>query len=285
MEKYLGAFSGNISEVEKGQTCDISFAKWYIRYSNTPISPDRYKEILAEDDQEKRKPMIDSLVKKLSEDSHETGFVGDGEEVMIGGFQNASFKIDDNELYYMFFNNIDRVKNILKQEGKLDTAPEGAIIYRAIRVTEEEYFGAQNASRKGRLNLLTPTFDPETDDLITPSIKVLKGKGMAECVELASVAHNLWTIAGIPSYYILSKDCHFDNISAEYSNDGHAFNLVNYGDSYKVYDKALGNFGRVEGDPISSLLNGEPVILKGNGVKTEGVYANYSQTLTEDTAQ
>ena len=40
-----------------------------------------------------------------------------------------------------------------------------------------------------------------------------------------------------------------------------------------LYDAAMGNFGRVPGNPIESMLNGEPLVI-GEPFKTHGIYAN-----------
>ncbi len=280
MEEYKEIVTGDIIKSKKeddGAVENQNFSMWYIRYPQETLKDTYYKEILNQTDTKKRNQLIDELVDIASKDSFKTGFFPKGQEVMVGGFGNYSFLLDDNEIYYMFFDNL---KQTIEEHKNGDIPLEKIreyIVSIAIFKAESQYFGKNKFSRGTRLSLLAKTYDKETDTFPVPSIKVLKGKGLAECVELASVAHNLWTLVGVKSYYICSKNCFFENIDDEYKSDAHSFNIVYYNNSYKVFDKALGNYGKVEGNPIKDLLEDKPVILKGNGIHIKGVYANYKK--------
>lgn len=279
MEACKRAFGEEIeiSKKDDKYSIDQVFVKWYMRYPEKPLSDKYFWNIVKETDQQKKKDMIDKLVDYASENSFETGFFAGDQEVEIGGFGGHSFVIDDQEIYYTFFNEIDRVINIFLENNKSVEDDWLSIIATAIYWAEIKYFGSGNQSRTNRLEILKNTCNRDDGRARVPSIKVLKGKGMAECVELASVAHNLFTLAGLKSYYICSKDCHFGDINSEYQSDGHAFELFVDKGVYRIFDLALMNVGKIKGDPIKDLMDDKPVIIEGNGLRKNSVYANYSK--------
>lgn len=284
MEAYKEVFGEKILETNKDnkETVDQKFTIWYMKYPQKQLSDAYFMEIINQEDSEKREQLIDKLIDLASEDSFETGFFTKEQEIDVGGFGGHSFYIDDNEIYYLFFDKVINVINELKKEDQSIADKMKKIIAKAIKLTEIEYFGVGNQSRSNRLKLLAKVYDKETDSFPVPSIKVMKGKGVAECVEFASVAHNLWTLAGVKSYYISSKDCFFHGVDQQYGNDGHAFDVVFYDGSYKVFDMALGNFGIVVGDPIKDFKEDKPVVLEGKGVRVKGIYGNYSKFKESD---
>lgn len=271
-----------ISKKEDKYPLDQQFAKWYMRYPENPLSDEYFWEIVNETDQQKKKVLIDKLVDYASKNSFETGFFAEDQEVEVGGFGGHAFVIDDKEIYYIFFKKIDENINEVIEKNKSVEEMKIPIIANAVLKTEIEYFGSGNQARTNRLRLLARIYNEENDSFNAPSIKVLKGKGLAECVEMASVAHNLFTLAGIKSYYICSKDCHLGDVDSEYRNDGHAFELFVDKGVYRIFDLALRNFGKIKGDPIKDLMEDKPVVIEGKGVRENGVYANYSKMREAD---
>lgn len=282
MEVYKGVFSEKISESTKDSDglADLSFASWYIRYTQKTLSDKFFADILQEQDEKKKKVLIDKLIKSASENSFETGFFAKNQEIAVGGLGGHAFVIDDMDIYYSFFENLKKIANEFAKQGLDFKKNKMYMVAKSISKTEQQYFGVGCNLRNVRLSLLAQTYDEKTDNFPAPSIKVLKDKGIAECVELASVAHNLWILTGEKSYYINSKDCYFGGVGKEYSHDAHAFNLILHNGSYFVFDKALGNFGKIGGNPIEDFLEDRPVVIEGKGVREKGVYGNYSK-LTE----
>jgi hypothetical protein len=159
----------------------------------------------------------------------------------------------------MFFDNLKKWNDLAKEHREYT---DGFIAFSSIKDTLDNYFGKNMAgTRNKRLNL-TSVISNENDDFITPSIKKEKGQNCAECVEFASISHNLWLLMGVKSYFITSKNCKLDGPINEYSNDGHSFTIVEYGDKFRMCDFALENFGVMEGNPIDSILKGEPLKFK-----------------------
>lgn len=63
-----------------------------------------------------------------------------------------------------------------------------------------------------------------------PDVSLLKNKNAAVCAERAAIVQNLFSLLGIESYYCIG------NISTKQGSEPHAFNVINYLDSYYVYD-------------------------------------------------
>ena len=113
----------------------------------------------------------------------------------------------------------------------------------------------------------------DDDDIKIPSISAQKGKNCSLCVERASVAHNLWLLTGEKSHYINSLDCKFAVGGAEYSNDGHAFCIVEIDGVYKLFDPTMQVYQKLVGNPIDKMLKGDAFeVLTKDG--QEYIYAN-----------
>ena len=143
-----------------------------------------------------------------------------------------------------------------------DSNTSGAIIMTAVTQTIFDYLGRFDGDVKKRFALTSVYYD-ENDNYVVPSIKELKNQHASSCVEYSSLAHNLWLLTGVKSYYIVSKDTKF-----EISNDGHAFIVLEYDDKCRLFDMAMGAAGYVEPNPIELFDNHKPLIINGN------VYAN-----------
>jgi hypothetical protein len=242
------------------------FADLTVVYGEKSDAKDYWKEIINETDIPKRNELILKFIDSFEKDNEKTGFLKRNDDVNIDSLENHKFKIDDNDLYFTFFDNLKKWNNLAKEHKDIT---DGFIAYSSIKDTLNNYFGIYlHGTRDKRLNL-TSVVANENDEFISPSIKIEKGQNCAECVEYASISHNLWLLMGVKSFYITSKNCKLDEPTNEFSNDGHAFTIVEYGNNkYRMCDFALENFGVMEGNPIDSMLNGEPVKFKNM------IYAN-----------
>ena len=234
---------------------DFDMSAVAVRYGQYDGEID-YRKI-AELEECERNKMVDQLVEEFNQKKDETGFFGQDDIIYINRLYGSSFKIDDNEIYHLFFKNLDNAFKKFK-----DTKRTGAIVMTTIMNTVYEYLGKFDGDMKKRYSLTESYFD-ENDNLIVPSIKDLKSKNASACVEYSSLAHNLWLLTGVKSYYILSKDAKFEG-----SDDGHAFVIVEYGGKCRLFDLAQGVGGYIDINPIELFKNKKPLIINGK------IYAN-----------
>jgi len=87
-----------------------TFAETRIKYGQEESIKELWKEIINIDDSQKRKEVIDKLLDKMEINSETNGFITRNEEVKITDIGN-SFIIDDNELYYLFFDTLRQFKS------------------------------------------------------------------------------------------------------------------------------------------------------------------------------
>ena len=234
---------------------DLSFLA--IRYGQSQETID-FMKIAEIEDERQRNKVVDELVNRLIEDKENTGFFGFDDYICIKPMPSTCFKIDDMEIYYDYF------KNLAKNKDKMAGKTTGVICRDTIFETVLKYFGEFDGDQVRR-HKLTSTYYDEDDNFVVPSVKILKNQNASSCIEYASVAHNLWLLTGVKSYFISSKDTIFKNKN---NFDGHAFNIVEYGGKFKLFDIANNVTCVFKFDPIKNLKNEKPLII-GNSV-----YAN-----------
>lgn len=228
-----------------------------IRYGQSQETID-FMKIAEIEDEGQRNKIVDELVDKLIEDKENTGFFGFDDSICINALLNCRFKIDDREIYYEYF------KNLAKNKDKIPEKTTGVLCLYTIAETVIKYFGEFNGDQRRRHDL-TSTYYDEDDNFVVPSIKILKNQNASSCIEYAAVSHNLWLLTGVKSYFIVSKDTIFKNKN---NFDGHAFNIVEYGGKFKLFDIANDVTCVFKFDPIKNLKNEKPLVI-GNSV-----YAN-----------
>ncbi|MBE7074133.1 MAG: hypothetical protein E7379_03475 [Clostridiales bacterium] len=256
-----------------------------IRYGKQENIENIWKEISQEPDVEQRKVLIDNLVGILEQNSEKNGFYGNQDIVDCGA--NRGFKIDDKEIYYIFF---DYLKQII--ENNLEAKPtDGAIINKAIRLTIDDYNAKEKKydykveyktseddiegrRRELRLLLTEKTYDQESDDFICQSIDRQRGHCCLLCTEKSAIAHNLWLLTGATSYHCLSKSENLAGGSMSYERDSHHFTIVEYDNKFRLYDVSMNNFCMLENDCVDNMLSGKGLAVQN--VQNPGVYAkNY----------
>lgn len=254
------------SFIQKKRMDQMSIKGTSVRYGKEQIFGDEWKKIVEIEDREKRNQEIDKLLENYQKNQQANGFWGFEDEVQItfGAGTANMIVLDDKNLYYIFF---DALKARLDHNKTLEKPiPEGKVVVNSIYATIEAYFGKYNGDMQLRENLTLYDFDNEK----APSIANLKRKGCAACVEKAAVSHNLFLLTGRESYFVSSCSCKFDFAP----DQGHSFTFIkNQKGNFMLYDHALQNFGVVKGDPIETMLNGEPLVI-GEPFSNQGVYAN-----------
>lgn len=234
---------------------DFDMSAAAVRYGKYDGKID-YKQIASLEESERIK-VVDALVQDFVQKKEETGFFASDDCIYINRLLGNSFKIDDNEIYHLFFRNLGKA---FKESGDVKTS--GTIVMTTIRDTVYEYLGKFDGDSKKRFSLTQAYFDDD-DNFVVPSIKELKNKNASACVEYSSLAHNLWLLTGVKSYYVLSKDAKFEG-----SEDGHAFVVVEYGGKCRLFDLAQGVGGPIKDNPIELFENKKPLIINGM------IYAN-----------
>lgn len=226
-----------------------------VRYGAEPNSKALCLEIINEKNKDEKIKKIDNLIEILTKNKENNGFFAIEDTIYSNRLFLQGFKIDDKQIYYNFFDNLEKYISV---GFKLS----GAAL-RAIIETENKYFGnvANTAGMKKRAEISKIKFD-KNDNILVPSIKEFENTNCGACVEYASVAHNLWLMTGLKSYYIVSKNVKFQN---DNSPDGHAFVIVeNLKGKCMMFDAVNNDFEVLQKNPIKNMLNGLPFVSKGN---------------------
>lgn len=238
---------------------DKTISDVIIRYGIEPKVSGKYKEILAEKNKSKKHQLIDNLILTLSKNSFQNGFFDFDYEIEINALKMQSFKIDDSDIYYNFFDNLEKY---LKQEKNTTLATIKAILR-----TEKDYFGKlPTYASFSRRDILSQVKMNKNENWQIPSIKNFKMQDCSACAEYASVAHNLWLTMGCKSNYIVCKNTGVDNMGLP---EGHAFNIIeNKNGKVVLFDVVNGVISQLDNNPIENILSGKPLYV--NGI----IYAN-----------
>jgi len=251
----------------------------YIRYGKQTGIENTWRDIISISDNKQRHQKIDELIKLMENNKDENGFFGQQDEIVANVMFSAAMKIDDRELYYSLFDTLAKKMN--ENENLEEPQSDGTVAYYSVGETMTNYFyDRNNKSRGSRKGILANGYFEKIgneDVWITPSVKDFKGQNCAECVEMASVAHNLWLLLGRKSHYCKSMNVNFPSVS---NNDGHAFTIIEALENrFLLFDMSMQNVCMLDGNPIEKMLNGEPVIVSAaNGAKNPGCYANFEKT-------
>ena len=237
-----------------------------IKYGQEESIKELWKKIINIEDPQKRKEVINKLLNTVEENSEINGFITRDEEVKISEMGDG-FLLDDNELYYLFFDILRQQKN-----SSPDTS-DTLIILHSIRNTLFTYFGGFEGNRRKRTEL-TSMIVTDDDDLITPSISAQKGQNCSLCVERASISHNFWLLTGTKSHYVKSIACDFGDNLGEYANDGHAFCIIEENGVYKLFDPTMQIYKKLPDNPIEKMLSGKPFEVHDSTRNKSYIYAN-----------
>jgi len=266
-------YSANKSmETRRNSGRSVMVGSTNVRYGKQEDAEKLFNEILNIEDKEEQKKKIIELVELLEKNSENNGFFARDDEIEInagaGSDLGPKVKIDDIEIYTLFFE--------LYSQTKKNNPELKDIFPRVVEQTIRRYFGDFNGNSELRANLTEFEFDfdkieDEDYEPEVPSISKLKGKHCAMCVERASVAHNLWLLGGYESYYVDASSINFEG----FNDEGHAYCIINYGKTFKLFDCALRvYYGFEEGvNPVEDILNGKPLIVVTKDNKRH-IYAN-----------
>ena len=256
MKIYREIGTGKITE---NKECSQWFSDLIIQYGKEESIENQWKEIVKEKDKNLRHKKIDAIIEKLEANSTNNGFIQSKVGINIDCWHG--FKVDDREIYYIFFKNLIKNCEELDKMGK--TNYDGFVMYVSIRQTLDDYYGKRVENAYKIRKQLTEIDEDENGCFVVSSIKVLKGQGCAMCAEKASVAHNLWLICGKKSYYISSKTIKY---KGKELSDGHAFCVVENAGKFKVFDAELENYGPIDFNPIENVKNNLPIEIKDKNI-------------------
>ena len=265
------------SFIQKKRMDQMSMKGTSVRYGKEQTFGEEWRKIVEIEDREKRNQEIDKLLENYQKNQQANGFWGQADPIQITfgiGTANA-IQLDDKNLYYVFFDALRARLEYNKTAEK--PLPEGKIVVNSIYATIDAYFGKFNGDLELRDRLTQ--FDFEKTN--AASVASLKRRGCAACVEKAAVSHNLFLLTGRESYFVSSCSCKFE----QSPDQGHSFTFIkNQKGNFMLYDHAMQNFGVVLGDPIETMLNGEPLVI-GEPFANQGVYANALNMETELVAE
>lgn len=260
----------------------------YVRYGQEKDAKQEVIRIISIDDETTRHAEIDKLIEKFESNSDENSFFKRDEPVriLLGAMGGTGFapkvRIDDPQLYYIFFDTFKMDYEKHKNEHSF-----GGIYEFSVKRVVRAYFGEYNGDAQLRNKLLEPKFeykdgDEDNFEVVNPSIEILKREFCAQCVERASVAHNLWLLGGFESTYVSSG-----TIQLAASNDqGHAYCLIKGANSYELFDPAREVYQFLDKD-----LNPRELILEGNPLEVttkdgnKHIYANAPELDADKTNQ
>lgn len=261
MNLRKGFISNKVVDCGKDGNNDLNYL--FVQYGIQADIKDEWKNIIEKETKEDFKNSIDELLDKMQSNSEQNGFFDSEQEIHTESL--SGFRLDDRDLYYMFFINLKSWSENAKLAGKENV--DGAIIFRAIKDTITNYLGNANENARTirqRLTNVEFTNDENGNDVfIYPSIRKQKRMGSGICTERAAISHNLWLLTGRESCFITSNDCKITTSDTQYSNDGHSFNIVNLGNRFRLCDFAMEKFNDLAGDPIYAIKTGQPLIFDG----------------------
>ena len=228
---------------------------WEMQYGIEKDISGVWKDIINTSSFLDAKTQIDDLLDRMENNSETNGFLGEKQDIHTDALNG--FRLDDRDIYYMFFDQLKQCQEKAIQSGK--PIPDGNIIFVAIRNTIQNYLGAPSNNARNIRRALTDVEYIDDDDFVLPSIKKQKGQHCGLCTEMSAIAHNLWLLTGRESSFVTTKDCAINGVDQQFARDGHTFCMVNTGSHYKLCDFALNKFDNIPFNPIESLKNNEPL--------------------------
>ena len=251
------AFSYQDSEVRYGQQITLA--------SQVLIA-----KIIGTDDDKERNSLVDKLVSQLEKNSEKNSFFI-REEVInetIGGLGSqlgGKFKLDDAEPYHIFFKYLHDYTKMYPDKSR------AAIVKKSAIKTNDDYFGLFNGDYNKNKELVRWTMDQDGNEIV-PSIRGFKNQKCALCIERATLAHNLFLLAGYESGCVRSGDIRL----AGSGDAAHAYCIVRLEKNQTLFDPSMRFDYNFEEDRnvVDEILDGKPIVVEKYGI--ESVYANNS---------
>lgn len=246
------------SSIDKKQ-----FAETKIYYGRQDNSP--WEKIIEIEDPRKRNLEIDKLLANIARNNEENSFFNPSTTLSIPLTGNG-FKLDDPNLYYLFFEILKALKE------KNPPYEKSYLTLKAVITTIKVYFDGLETNNTIHDELTYIKIDNLTQDRITPSISKQRGKNCSSSTERASIAHNLWLLLGYKSYFITAMNCSFQTSKHSYTGP-HSFCIIEQDGKFKLFDATTGIYKKLENNPIESILKGHPLTIQTDD-KSNYVYAS-----------
>lgn len=264
MNLIISSTTGEAYDCDKNAD-ESALINVFVQYGYQHGIQNSWEEIIKLDGPTAKK-RIDMLLELLQNNSKNNGFFDDKQDVRIS-YNGFGFKLNDYNLYYIFFNNLKDISN--SQEGQQN---KGSVVFNAIKQTIKDYFGVVLEAADMNKKLLT-FYDEKCE---FPSIAKQRDKG-ATPTEVAAVAHNLWLLAGKESFYISSKKSKIDNTKRKFLEDGYTFNVVNTGNGYRLCDIVSSRYDMLEASPVDMIKQNKKIAFG-----TEIYYGTHLKELKEE---
>lgn len=247
MNLRVSSLSGNFIKCDKDAD-ESSLNSIFAQYGIEPGFEGLWEEIIKLDGPNAKK-RVDMLLERLQKNSKENGFFDANQPVIIS-YKGFGFKLDDYNIYYMFFNNLKSLYE--SEEGRQN---KGSVVFNSIRQTIKDYFGGTikyKCEEKASLTVLDEKCE-------YPSISKQRNNGTASASEMSAIAHNLWLLVGKESFYINSKKFKLDKSRQKCLEDGCPFNIVNTGNGYRLCDFITGKFLTIDENPIELIKQNKSI--------------------------
>lgn len=230
-------------------------------------------EIAKIKDSKERNNAVDLILEALEQNKENNGFLGPKDKIVISNILKfQSIKLDDKDIYYIFFDYIhkayeDNMAKIAEDPTYHQGVPLNTLdVVNSISNTLNAYYCGLNKNEKLR-EKLTITNEPDAEPR---SIKEQKGMGCAACVEVSSVAHNLFLCSGLESAFVISYDSaiiHEDKLEIS----PHAYDVVKIGNSNRIIDYARNKIINLDKNIVDIIDEKIPI------VKENFIYINAKQ--------
>jgi hypothetical protein len=203
---------------------------------------EKFKEMAKEGKIDEVKKLIEDKVSYLEENSDQhkelnilTGkvseFISSKTNLVPNLLFGGAFRINDKNIYSALGEALKISVNMKSNIG----AEDGVIAATAVFITVFNYFGMNVDGKKTMKRDALYTGHSLNDNITPVSMEEFKGKAIAECLELSTVAQDLFTAIGIDSTTIFSGNCRIEGSDDKFN---HVFNMIESKGKHYLFDPA-----------------------------------------------
>jgi len=143
------------------------------------------------------------------QDAFYSSYIHPETDLRIGSviLNGKPFRIDDETIPNLFAEQFQEqsVNHEINSESLSDMAMYVSLVVNSVQATVNKYFRTDGKPKHTRADLLADIIALDDEDDIAPHNSIADFKGVAECFEIAAVAHNCLKIAGVNSQLVFGK--------------------------------------------------------------------------------